>query len=47
MALGWKNIAVARTNGGADVFRLAGFLSDDDLIGHFKPQSESEFDSYS
>lgn len=32
MALGWKNITVARTNCGADVFGLAGFLGDDDLI---------------
>jgi hypothetical protein len=34
MALSWKNVAVARTNGGADVFRLAGFLGDDDLISY-------------
>ena len=32
MALCWKNITVARTNCGADVFGLAGFLRDDDLI---------------
>ena len=32
MALSWKNIAIARTNCGADVFGLAGFLRDDDLI---------------
>jgi hypothetical protein len=29
-----KNIAEARTNGGADVLSLAGFLGDDDPIGH-------------
>lgn len=34
MALSWKNITVARTNCGADVFGLAGFLRDDDLICH-------------
>ena len=32
MALCWKNITVARTNCGADIFGLAGFLRDDDLI---------------
>jgi hypothetical protein len=34
MALGRKNVSVAGTNGGSDVFRLAGFLSDDNLISH-------------
>jgi glycine cleavage system aminomethyltransferase T len=34
MALSWKNITVARTNCGADVFGLACFLRDDDLICH-------------
>src|ERR1700756_3971145 len=34
MALCWKNITVTRTNCGADVFGLAGFLRDDDLICH-------------
>ena len=34
MAFGRENVSVARTNGGADVFGLAGFLRDDDLIGH-------------
>jgi hypothetical protein len=34
MALGRKNVSVTRTHRGADVFRLAGFLGDDDLIGH-------------
>ena len=37
MALGWKNITVARTDCGADVFGLAGFLRDDDLICHDGP----------
>ena len=34
MALGRQNVAVAGADGGADVFRLAGFLGDDDLVGH-------------
>jgi hypothetical protein len=34
MTLGRKDVSVTRTNGGADVFRLAGFFRDDDLIGH-------------
>ena len=34
MTLGWEDVSVARTDGGADVFGLAGFLRDDDLIGH-------------
>jgi hypothetical protein len=34
MALGRENVSVARTNGGADVFCLTGFLSDDELIRH-------------
>ena len=37
MALSWKNITVARTNCGADVFGLACFLRDDDLICHDGP----------
>src|SRR5687768_7755654 len=36
MAFGWKNVAVARPHCGTDVFRLTGFLSDDDLIGHLR-----------
>jgi hypothetical protein len=32
MTLGRKDLSVARTDGGAHVFRLAGFLRDDDLI---------------
>jgi hypothetical protein len=34
MALGREDIPVTRTNGGADVFGLAGFFRDDNLIGH-------------
>src|SRR5258708_30288963 len=34
MPLGRQDIPVARTDGGADVFRLTAFLSDDDLIWH-------------
>ena len=37
MSLSWKNITVARTDCGADVFALAGFLRDDDLICHDGP----------
>jgi len=34
MTLGREDVSVARTYGGADVFRLAGFLRDNDLISH-------------
>ena len=34
MALGREDFSVTRTDGGADVFSLAGFFRDDDLIGH-------------
>ena len=34
MALSRKNVSVARTNGRADIFRLAGLLGDDNLIRH-------------
>ena len=34
VSFGWKDVAIARPDGGADVLRLAGFLSDDDLVGH-------------
>ena len=34
MALGREDVSVARTHGGADVFGLAGFLRDDDLVSH-------------
>ena len=34
MALGRKNVSVARANGGADIFRLAGLFGDDNLIRH-------------
>jgi hypothetical protein len=37
MALCRKNITVARTNCGTDIFGLAGFLRDDDLICHDDP----------
>jgi hypothetical protein len=39
MPLRGEDISVARTNGGANVLRLARFLGDDDLIrqdGHFQ-----------
>jgi hypothetical protein len=34
MPLGREDVSVARTHGGANVFGLAGFLGDDDLIRH-------------
>src|ERR1700682_5556946 len=34
MALGRKDVSVTRTNGGADIFRLAGLFGDDNLIRH-------------
>jgi hypothetical protein len=34
MTLGRENFSVMRTDCSADVFRLAGFLRDNDLIGH-------------
>ena len=34
MPLGREDVPVARTHGGANVFCLAGFLGDDDLIRH-------------
>jgi hypothetical protein len=34
MALGREDVAVAGTDGGPHVLRLAGFLRDDDLISH-------------
>ena len=40
MALGWENVSITRTNGGADIFGLAGFLCDDDLICHDGPLGE-------
>jgi hypothetical protein len=42
MALSWKNIPVARANCGADVFGLACFLRDDDLICHNGPLGRIE-----
>ena len=32
MALGGENVSIARANSGPDIFRLAGLLSDDNLI---------------
>ncbi len=40
MALGREDIAVTRTNGSTDVFCLAGFLRDDNLICHDGPLEE-------
>ena len=37
MALGRKNVSVARANSSADVFRLAGFLGNNNLIHHEAP----------
>src|SRR6266446_6904258 len=34
MALGRKDVSVARTDSGADILRLAGLLGDDNLIRH-------------
>src|SRR6516225_3379336 len=50
MALGRKDVTVTRTNGGADIFRLAGLFGDDNLIRHqglvwwagFAPRTYSE-----
>ena len=47
MALGRENVSVARTNGGADVFCLAGFLRDDDLICHDGPFGRMDFGNVS
>src|SRR5437867_11998023 len=41
MALSWKNITVARTNCGTDVFGLARFLRDDDPICHDGPHGRT------
>jgi hypothetical protein len=45
MTLGRKDVSVARTNGGADVFSLARFFRDDDLISHDGFVSKDRFDS--
>ena len=37
MAFSREDFSVASTDGGADVFCLAGFLRDDDLICHCQP----------
>jgi len=47
MPLGWKNVSVARTNSGADVFRLAGLLGDDNLVRHEGLVSRIGFESTS
>src|SRR5215204_3793933 len=45
MTLGRKYFSITRTDGGADVFRLAGFLRDDDLIGHDGLGLKDRFDA--
>src|ERR1019366_10363231 len=45
MALGRENVSVARTNCGADVFCLTGFLRDDDLVSHNGLISKNRLDS--
>jgi hypothetical protein len=37
VAFSRQDLSVASTNGGADVFCLAGFFRDDDLICHARP----------
>src|SRR6266446_421476 len=44
MAFGREDMSVARTNGGADVPCLAGFLRDDDLICHDGPFGRMDSD---
>jgi hypothetical protein len=34
MTLGGENVSVTRTDCGTDIFRLTGFLRDDDLTSH-------------
>ena len=45
MTLGREDFSVTRTDGGADVFGLAGFFRDDNLIGHGGIVSKGRFDS--
>jgi hypothetical protein len=45
MSLGRKDFSETRTDGGADVFGLAGFFRDDDLIGHNRLILKDRFDS--
>jgi hypothetical protein len=45
MAFSREDFSVASTNGGADVFCLAGFLRDDDLICHAMPALPDEIES--
>src|SRR5829696_1441750 len=44
MTLGRKDFTVTRADGGAHVFRLAGFLRDNDLIGHDGVRGRDRFD---
>ena len=44
MTLGREDVSVTRTDGGADVFRLARLLGDDDLISHGSI-AKDQFDS--
>ena len=46
MPLGGQNYAIAGPNGSADVFRLTGFLGDNDLIGHDELVRNSGFKNY-
>jgi hypothetical protein len=43
MALGREDIPVARADGSADVFGLAGLLGDDDLLRHVELDWENGF----
>jgi hypothetical protein len=45
MPLGRKDFSVTRTHGGADVFGLAGFLRDDDLVGHKRLVWKNRFEA--
>ena len=42
MPFGGKYVAIAGPDGGPDVLRLAGFLGNDDLIRHERPELEVE-----
>ena len=44
MALSRENVSVTKTHGCADVFRLAGFLRDDNLVSHNWLVRKSRFD---
>jgi hypothetical protein len=43
MSLGRKDFSETRADGGADVFGLAGFFRDDDLIGHNRLNLKDRF----